>query len=54
MIYDELIAPFEAMMMRSIWRIVRNADLAEDCLQDALAVVWKKRSRFVCTPIRGL
>jgi RNA polymerase sigma-70 factor (ECF subfamily) len=43
MIYDELIAPLEATMMRSIWRIVRNADIAEDCLQDALAVVWKKR-----------
>jgi RNA polymerase sigma-70 factor (ECF subfamily) len=42
-IYDELIAPLEARMMRSIWRIVRNADLAEDCLQDALAVIWKKR-----------
>jgi RNA polymerase sigma factor (sigma-70 family) len=42
-IYDELIAPMEARMMRSIWRIVRNADLAEDTLQDALAVIWKKR-----------
>lgn len=42
-IYDELIAPMEATMMRSIWRVVRNADLAEDCLQDALAVIWKKR-----------
>lgn len=42
-IYDELIAPLEATMMRSIWRVVRNADLAEDCLQDALAGVWKKR-----------
>ena len=30
-------------MMRSIWRVVRNPDLAEDSLQDALAVVWKKR-----------
>jgi len=42
-IYDELIAPLEATMMRSIWRVVRNADLAEDSLQDALAVIWKKR-----------
>ena len=41
--YDELIAPLESRMMRSIWRIVRNADLAEDSLQDALAVIWKKR-----------
>jgi RNA polymerase sigma-70 factor (ECF subfamily) len=50
MIYDELIAPLEAMMMRAIWRIVRNADLAEDCLQDALAVVWKKRFQIRLHP----
>lgn len=49
-IYDELIAPLEARMMRSIWRVVRNADLAEDCLQDALAVVWKKRCRIRLHP----
>jgi len=42
-IYDELIAPLEAAMMRSIWRVLRNAELAEDCLQDALTVIWKKR-----------
>lgn len=42
-IYEELIAPLETRMMRSVWRIVRNADLAEDCLQDALFIVWKKR-----------
>jgi RNA polymerase sigma-70 factor, ECF subfamily len=49
-LYDELIAPLEATMMRSIWRIVRNADMAEDCLQDALAVVWKKRFRIRLHP----
>lgn len=27
-IYDELIAPLEITMMRSLWRVVRNADLA--------------------------
>jgi len=42
-IYDELIAPLEARMMRSIWRVVRNADLAEDSLQDALAIISSKR-----------
>jgi len=42
-LYDELIAPLESRMMRSIWRIVRDPDLAEDSLQDALAVIWKKR-----------
>ncbi len=49
-IYDELIAPLETMMMRSIWQVVRNADLAEDCLQDALAVVWKKRFQIRLHP----
>jgi RNA polymerase sigma-70 factor (ECF subfamily) len=49
-IYDELIAPMQAVMMRSIWRVVRNADTAEDCLQDALAVVWKKRFQIRLHP----
>ena len=49
-IYDELIAPLEAAMTRSIWRVVRNAELAEDCLQEALAVIWKKRSRIRLHP----
>jgi RNA polymerase sigma-70 factor, ECF subfamily len=49
-IYDELIAPLEAAMMRSIWRVVRNADLAEDSLQDALAVIWKKRFQIRLHP----
>jgi RNA polymerase sigma-70 factor, ECF subfamily len=46
-IYEELIAPMETAMMRSIWRVVRNADQAEDCLQDALAAIWKKR-QLIC------
>ncbi len=49
-IYDELIAPLETRMMHSIWRIVRNADLAEDSLQDALAVIWKKRLQIRIHP----
>jgi RNA polymerase sigma-70 factor (ECF subfamily) len=46
----QLIAPLEATMMRSIWRVVRNADLAEDSLQDALAVTWRKRFRIRLHP----
>jgi RNA polymerase sigma-70 factor (ECF subfamily) len=49
-IYDELIAPLEATIIRSIWQVVRNADLAEDCLQDTLAVVWKKRFQIRLHP----
>jgi RNA polymerase sigma-70 factor (ECF subfamily) len=44
--YEQLIAPIEAQMMRVIWRIVRNADDAEDALQDALTVVWKRFDRI--------
>ena len=50
MIYDELIAPMEATMMRSIWQVVRNADLAEDSLQDALAIIWRKRFQIRLHP----
>jgi RNA polymerase sigma-70 factor (ECF subfamily) len=49
-IYDELIAPMQATMTRSIWRVVRNAELAEDCLQDALAAIWKKRFQIRLHP----
>ena len=42
--YERLIAPMESRMMRSIWRIVRDPDLAEDTLQDALTIIWKKRA----------
>ena len=41
--YDALIRPLEPRMMRTIWRIVRQREAAEDALQDALAVIWKKR-----------
>ena len=49
-IYDELIAPMQNKMIRAIWRIVRNSDLAEDTLQDALAVIWKKRLQVCIHP----
>jgi RNA polymerase sigma factor (sigma-70 family) len=42
--YDDLVKPLEGRMMRSIWRIVRQKEAAEDALQDALAVIWKKRA----------
>ncbi len=41
--YEDLIAPLESQMMRSIWRVVRHPELAEDALQDALAIIWRKR-----------
>lgn len=41
--YDVLVRPLEPRMMRSIWRIVRQKEAAEDALQDALTIIWKKR-----------
>ena len=37
-------------MMHSIWRIVREREAAEDALQDALTVVWKKRDAVARHP----
>jgi RNA polymerase sigma-70 factor (ECF subfamily) len=48
--YDLLVRPMEGRMMRSIWRIVRHREAAEDALQDALAVIWKKREAVARHP----
>jgi RNA polymerase sigma factor (sigma-70 family) len=48
--YEQLIAPIESQMMRSIWRIVRNQEAAEDTLQDALTIIWKKMDRICQHP----
>jgi len=45
-LYDRLIAPVQSRMMRTIWRVVRHDQLAEDTLQDALAIIWRKRTRI--------
>lgn len=44
--YDLLVRPMEGRMMRSIWRIVRHREAAED----ALAIVWKKRDAVARHP----
>jgi RNA polymerase sigma-70 factor (ECF subfamily) len=48
--YDLLVRPMEGRMMRSIWRIVRHREAAEDALQDALAIVWRKRDAVARHP----
>ena len=44
--YEQLIAPIETQMMRSIWRIVRHPEAAEDTMQDALTIIWRKLDRI--------
>ncbi len=48
--YDIIVRPIEGRMMRTIWRIVREREAAEDALQEALTVVWKKRGTVVRHP----
>jgi RNA polymerase sigma factor (sigma-70 family) len=48
--YDVLVRPMEGRMIRTIWRIVRQREAAEDALQDALAVIWKKRDAVARHP----
>jgi len=48
--YDLLVRPAEPRMMRTIWRIVRHREAAEDALQDALTVIWRKRAAVARHP----
>jgi RNA polymerase sigma-70 factor (ECF subfamily) len=48
--YEVMVRPIEGRMMRSIWRIVRQREAAEDALQDALTLIWKKRNEVARHP----
>jgi RNA polymerase sigma factor (sigma-70 family) len=48
--YEELIVPIESRMMQSIWRIVRDPDTAEDTLQEALTIIWRRLDRIRSHP----
>jgi RNA polymerase sigma factor (sigma-70 family) len=40
--YERLVRPLEDRMIQSVWKIVRNADSADDALQCALTTLWQK------------
>jgi RNA polymerase sigma-70 factor (ECF subfamily) len=48
--YEELIDPVRERMMRVIWRIVRHPEEAEDTMQEALTIIWRKRDRIIRHP----
>jgi RNA polymerase sigma-70 factor (ECF subfamily) len=48
--FDQLIRPIEHQMMRSIWRIVRDPEMAKDTFQDSLAKIWKRLDRIRSHP----
>lgn len=41
--YDQFIRPSEERMMACVWRIAREREGAKDALQNALAIIWRKR-----------
>ena len=45
-LYQQIIAPIEDRMIRSVWRITRNAQDAEDAMQNALMTIWKRQHRI--------
>jgi RNA polymerase sigma factor (sigma-70 family) len=48
--YERLIAPIEKRMVRTIWGIVRDPEEAQDALQEALAVIWRRWDRLQSHP----
>jgi RNA polymerase sigma-70 factor, ECF subfamily len=48
--YDEIIGPLEDRMIRSIGRIVANTQDAEDAMQNALLIIWKRWERVITHP----
>jgi RNA polymerase sigma factor (sigma-70 family) len=44
--YERLIGPVEDRMIRTIWRIVRDPDDADDAMQQALETIWKRLARI--------
>ena len=45
--YDRLIRPIEDRMIRTVWRIVQNADDADDALQRALEKIWRNLEKKI-------
>lgn len=39
--YDRLIEPIKKQMIRSIWKIIRDTDDAEEVLQESFEKIWK-------------
>jgi len=48
--YERLITPIEDRMMRTVWRITRDPDGAEDAFQEALLTIWRRWDRILTHP----
>lgn len=45
-LWQQIIQPIEDRMIRSVWRITRNAQDAEDAMQNALMAIWKRQHQI--------
>jgi RNA polymerase sigma factor (sigma-70 family) len=48
--YERLIAPIESRLIGTIWGVVRDPADAQDALQDALTVIWRRWDRLQTHP----
>ena len=48
--FTELVTSLKSRMMRTIWRIVRHPEGAEDTFQEVLTILWRKRRRVLAHP----
>ncbi|MDO8835790.1 MAG: RNA polymerase sigma factor [Vicinamibacterales bacterium] len=48
--YERLIAPIESRLIGTIWGLVRDPADAQDALQDALTVIWRRWDRLQTHP----
>jgi RNA polymerase sigma factor (sigma-70 family) len=48
--YDALVQSIQDQMLRTIWRITRVAEDAEDALQECLTIIWKRWARIARHP----
>ncbi|MFZ5517800.1 MAG: RNA polymerase sigma factor [Candidatus Zhuqueibacterota bacterium] len=48
--YDQFIKPIEDQMIRSVWRLIRDGDDADDVFQEALLKIWKRWNRICKHP----
>ena len=49
-LYERLLRPIEGQMIRTVARIVRDPQDAEDVFQDALVIIWHKLDRICRHP----
>ena len=48
--FERLVLPLKDRMMRTVWRVTRDPELAEDAFQDALLTTWRKLPQVAAHP----